>query len=110
MPARMRPAAGDSAKSRVTLDHLAHQLRPLTRPPKLCDIRDSIAQWSSISARAALDRPRYADEFCTHLVCSQADFGVAMSAEVDEFQMRRELAIGEGACLLQVTRLCIGER
>jgi len=100
----------DSAKSRIALDHLAHELRPLACPPKLCNMRDSITQGSSISAGAALDRPRYAHELGTQLISGQSDLGIAVTAEVDEFEMRRELAIGQGPCLLQVTRLCIGER
>src|SRR6185369_6419427 len=103
-------AEGDSAKSRIALDHLACELRPLTRPPKLCDVRDSITQGSAIIAGAALDRSRYAHEFCAHLFCGQVHLGIAMTAEVDEFEMRGEFAIGERPRLLQVTSFCIGER
>ena len=67
----------------------------LARFPQLRNERDAVAQRAAVGPLAAGDGARYADELGPHLVGSKTHFGIAVAAEVDEFEVRRKLHVRE---------------
>src|SRR6185436_1392496 len=78
------------------------EMRPLARSPQLGDMRDAVAYRPAVRARAAADRPRDAHELRPHFIAREPNLRVAVAAEIDELEVRRELRVRELACALEV--------
>src|SRR5215467_10114401 len=67
-------------------------------------MRYAIAQWTAVGALAARDRPRDADKLGPHFIRAEPNRRIAMSAHIDEFQMRRERGVRERTRTLAIER------
>src|SRR5262245_20341412 len=96
-------------QQRISLDHALLELRRLAFLPQRRAMHDAIEQRSAVRTFRPLQRTRYADELALDRIAGHAHGSVAVSAHIDERQMRRQLRIGERSCLLDVTGLCVFE-
>src|SRR5258706_15436288 len=58
-------------------------------------MRYAIAQRPAVGALAPRDRPRDADELGPHFIDADPNRRIAMSAHIDEFQVRRQRGVRE---------------
>ena len=89
-------------QSDLAFQNLLLEARPLARSPQLGDMRDAVAYRPAIRARAAADRPRDAHELGSHFIAGEPDLRIAMTAKIDEFEVRRKLRVRELACTLEI--------
>ena len=66
-----------------------------------------VPEWAAVGFFDAGDGAWDADELGAHLFCGQADLGVAVSAEIDELEVRSQIGVGQRACALQIETLGI---
>ena len=76
-----------SGKADIAFEHLLNELRLLAGSPKRRAMHDPIAKWSAVSAFAARDRPRNADELGAHFICAEQNRRIAVAAKVNELEM-----------------------
>src|SRR5207248_4388062 len=70
-------------------------------------MHDPVAEWATVRALATGDRPRNAYEFSSHLIAREPNCCIAMAAQIDELEMRREAGVREGSRALQIETLGI---
>src|SRR5258707_7768007 len=96
-------------QSRISLDDLAAQDGLLPRLPERRAVDDPITERTAVGALGTLDRARDAHELGAHLVGGQAHLRVAVGAQVNEFQVRRERGVGQRVSAGEVLALRILE-
>ncbi len=77
--------------------------------PESGAVQDAIHERAAVGRGAAFDRPWHAHELGFEKVRRNPDGGVAVAAEIDERQMRRQVAIRKRSGLLDVARIRILE-
>ena len=70
---------------------------------------DTIAERTAIRLWAARDRPRNAHELGPHFIGAEPDRCIAVTAEIDELEMRGEARVRERASTSEVEVLCVIE-
>src|SRR6185312_14498092 len=108
LPVPERAHASDR-KAGVAFQHLLNEFRGFTCLPQLRRVNDAVAKRPAVRARAARDRAWDAHELGAHFIPGEPHLRVAMSASVDEFEMRRKLAIGKRPRPFEVEALRIFE-
>ena len=87
--------AGLDRQSNVAFEHRCLQLRRLSLLPQLGGVGDPIAEGPAVRAFAARNRARDADELGAHLIGRQSDLRIAVSSQIDELEVRREIRVGQ---------------
>src|SRR4051812_44624635 len=96
-------------KTRIPLNHLLAQQRPLARFPERCRVDDPVAKRTAIGTIAARDRAWNADELGPHLIAGEPHRRIAVTAHIHEFKVRRKFRIGNGVSALQIETLGVFE-
>jgi hypothetical protein len=72
-------------------------------------VDDPVSERTAVGTIAPRDRAGDADELRPHLIAGEPHGGIAVTAQVNEFEMWREVRIGKSASALQVEGLGVFE-
>ena len=82
------PSAHLNREARISVENFLDELRPLAGLPQFCGVDDAVAKLAAIRTLAPFDGTRNADELSTHFIGREPNGRIAMSADIDEFEMR----------------------
>src|SRR3954469_17834318 len=97
-----RPGAISDRKTGIALNDLLAQQRPLARFPERCRVDDPVAKRTAIGTIAARYRAWNADELGAHFIAGEPHRRIAVTAHIDEFEVRGKFRIRNGVSALQV--------
>src|SRR5438477_3843091 len=95
------------AEVSVSFQDALSQHRLLAFTPQLRVMRDAVVDRAAVWFFATRNGARDADELSAHLIGRQSDLCVAVSAQIDELEVRSQIRVRERPGALQVEALCI---
>src|SRR6185503_20531131 len=108
-PAAMETSAVSSSnrQSNVAFEHRCLQLRALSALPQCRGVQYPIPDRPAVRSVAASNGAWDADELGAHLIGRQPDLRIAVSSQIEEREVRRDIRVGQRPCALEVKALGI---
>src|SRR5688572_32462585 len=89
-------------KAGIALDHALLELRPFSLVPQRHAVHDAITQRTAFHAFTPFERPRNAHELAFHRIGRHAQRRVAMTAPIEEREMRGQRGIRNTSRALEI--------